>query len=100
MLAAKYMVHHIYESFVGVVSSVTSFGMFVMLDNGIEGLVHISNMKGRYNLNETLMQLYSKEKTFNIGDKVEIVVIKSSVKERNIDFMLKEDFELIGEQYD
>ena len=46
------------------------------------------------------MQLYSKEKTFNIGDKVEIVVIKSSVKERNIDFMLKEDFELIGEQYD
>lgn len=100
MLAAKYMVHHIYESYEGVVSSVTSFGMFVMLDNGIEGLVHISNMKGRYNLNETLMQLYSKEKVFNIGDKVEIVVIKSSVKERNIDFMLKEDFELIGEQYD
>ncbi len=100
MLAAKYMVHHVYESFEGVVSSVTSFGMFVMLDNGIEGLVHISNMKGRYNLNETLMQLYSKEKVFNIGDKVEIVVIKSSVKERNIDFMLKEDFELIGEQND
>ncbi len=96
MLAAKYMSHRIGETYDGVVSSVTSFGMFVMLDNGIEGLIHISNMNGHYNLNETLMQLHSKEKTFNIGDKVEIVVTAASVKERKIDFMLKEDYDSLG----
>ena len=97
MLAAKYMTHHIGSEFSGVVSSVTNFGMFVMLENGIEGLVHVSNMNGHFALNETLMCLFSKDKIYNIGDKVDIVVVDANVKERNIDFMLKDDYIKLGE---
>ena len=97
MLAAKYMTKHCGEEFSGVVSSITSFGMFVMLDNGIEGLVHITNMLGHYNLNENLMQLSSKNKSFKIGDKVNIVVTSVSVVDRKIDFILKEDYDKLGE---
>jgi ribonuclease R len=97
MLAAKYMSNHIGEEYVGVISSITSFGMFVMLDNGIEGLIHISNMNGRFNLVEKLMQLSSKNISYKIGDKVEIVVTSVSISDRKIDFMLKKDYIELGE---
>ena len=97
MLAAKYMSNHIGEEYVGVISSITSFGMFVMLDNGIEGLIHITNMNGRFNLVEKLMQLSSKNVSYKIGDKVEIVVTSVSISDRKIDFMLKKDYIELGE---
>nr|MCR5482979.1 VacB/RNase II family 3'-5' exoribonuclease [Bacilli bacterium] len=99
MLAAKYMSKHIMENFSGIVSSVTSFGFFVMLENGIEGLVHISSLRGRYNFNPTLYQLESGKKTFKIGDKVEIVCTNVDLLEHKIDFMLKEDYELLDMNY-
>ncbi|MCR5787296.1 MAG: ribonuclease R [Acholeplasmatales bacterium] len=93
MLAAKFMQNHIGESYTGVIDSITSFGMFVMLDNGIEGLIHVTRMFERYNLNEKLMQLESRSNTFKIGQKVDIVCTDVDIKERKIDFMLKEDYE-------
>ena len=98
MLASKYMSHHINETFEGIVSSVTGFGMFVMLDNGIEGLIHVSNMADHYNFNESLMTLESRSKSFKIGDKVNIICVNVSVKERNIDFMLVDDYNLFASE--
>ena len=88
MKMAEYMEQHIGEHFVGMVSSVTSFGMFVELDNLIEGLVPLRDMDDFFHYDEEHMTLTG-EKThvkYRIGDKVEIKVVKASKEERTIDF--------------
>ena len=45
---AEYMLEHIGETYEGVISGVTSFGMFVELANGVEGLVHMSSLTDDY----------------------------------------------------
>ena len=88
MKMAEYMEQHIGENFVGMVSSVTSFGMFVELDNLIEGLVPLRDMDDFFHYDEEHMTLTG-EKThvkYRIGDKVEIKVVKASKEERTIDF--------------
>ena len=54
---AQYMEGHIGEEFEGMISSVMSFGIFVELDNLIEGLVSIKDMKGFFNYDEDRMTL-------------------------------------------
>lgn len=93
MLMASYMEERIGEEFVGTVDSITKFGMFVLLDNGIEGLIHISNMDGYFYYNEANMTLESSLKTYRIGDKVNVINISASKKHRKIDFLLKEDYD-------
>ena len=88
MKMAEYMEQHIGEHFVGMVSSVTSFGMFVELDNLIEGLVPLRDMNDFFHYDEEHMTLTG-EKThvkYRIGDKVEIKVVKASKEEKTIDF--------------
>ncbi|MBQ8534228.1 MAG: ribonuclease R [Bacilli bacterium] len=88
MKMAEYMEQHIGEHFVGMISSVTSFGMFVELDNLIEGLVPLRDMNDFFHYDEEHMTLTG-EKThvkYRIGDKVEIKVVKASKEERTIDF--------------
>ena len=88
MKMAEYMEQHIGEHFVGMVSSVTSFGMFVELDNLIEGLVPLRDMDDFFHYDEEHMTLTG-EKThvkYRIGDKVEIKVVKASKEEKTIDF--------------
>lgn len=92
MLMASFMEDKISQEFVGKIDSITKFGMFVLLDNGIEGLIHISNMNGYFNFNQQNMTLESKEITYHIGDKVNIVVVSASKKYRKVDFMLKQDY--------
>ena len=88
MKMAEYMEQHIGEHFVGMVSSVTSFGMFVELDNLVEGLVPLRDMNDFFHYDEEHMTLTG-EKThikYRIGDKVEIKVVKASKEEKTIDF--------------
>jgi ribonuclease R len=79
------------EIFDGFVSSVTNFGMFIALPNGIEGLVHVSSMADDYYLfddkNYTLTGEHTK-KTFRIGDKVRVQLVRASLEDRQIDFEL------------
>ena len=92
MLMASYMMKHIGETYKGVINSITQFGMFVTIDGGIEGLVHISNMNGFFLYDSKTMTLSSYKKSFSIGDRVTIVVIGASKRDRAVDFMLEEDF--------
>ena len=88
MKMSEYMEQHIGEHYVGMISSVTSFGMFVELDNLIEGLVPLRDMNDFFHFDEEHMTLTG-EKThvkYRIGDKVEIKVVKASKEEKTIDF--------------
>lgn len=90
MKAAEYMMERIGNIYVGKISGVTSFGLFVSLDNGVEGLVHIKNMPELYDFNEetmTLRGLFS-NKIYSFGDKIKIKVIGASKEKRQIDFAL------------
>lgn len=91
MKKAEYMEKQVGKTFIGVISSVTSFGIFVILENTIEGLVHISDMKDDYyHYNEKSLRLIGERtrKEYYLGQKVSIKVKRSSKSERKIDFLL------------
>lgn len=88
MKMAEYMEEHIGEEFEGMISSVTSFGMFVELDNLIEGLVPLRDMNDFFHYDEEHMTLTG-ERThmkYAIGDRVLVKVVRASREEKTIDF--------------
>ena len=88
MKMAEYMEDHIGEEFEGMISSVTSFGMFVELDNLIEGLVPIRDMKDFFHFDEEHMTLTGERSglVYKIGDRVVVKVVRASKEEKTIDF--------------
>ena len=93
MKMAEYMEEHIGEEFDGIISSCLNFGMFVQLPNMVEGLIHVSDIKGDYfNYNEELNALIGQrtKKMYKLGDKVHIKVINASKETSTIDFELVE----------
>ena len=88
---AQYMAERIGEEYDGIVSSVTSFGMFVQLENTIEGLVHFSNMEDDFYFfdeeNYTIVGERTK-RTYRLGDEVRIKVIGADIGKKNIDFAI------------
>lgn len=89
---AEYMLKHIGEVFEGVISSVTSFGIYVELPNTIEGLVHVDNMPpGEYIFDEKseLMERYSGCR-YRVGDLLQVQVMGADVGGGKIDFALAE----------
>jgi ribonuclease R len=91
-LKCKYMREHLGEEFSGVVSSVTSFGLFVTLDAMyVEGLVHITELGGEYfRFDETRQELRG-ERTgirYALGTKVNVQVSRVDLDGRRIDFRL------------
>ena len=89
MKMAEYMEQYIGSEFEGIISSVTSFGFFVELENLVEGLVHISTLKGDfYNYVSELLALIGENSktTYRIGDKVTIRVTNASKETALIDF--------------
>jgi ribonuclease R len=88
---ACYMADKVGQEFDGVVSSVTSFGMFVELENTVEGLIRLANMRDDYYIynQETYTIMGERShKTFKIGDTVRIKVDNVNVDFREIDFAL------------
>lgn len=88
---AQYMKDRIGEVYEGLVSSLTHFGMFVQLDNTIEGLVHFSNMvNDYYYYDEEKYYIIGEltKKQYRIGDTVKIKVIGVDILKGNIDFIL------------
>ena len=93
MKMAEYMEEHIGEDYIGIISGVTNFGLFVQLDNLIEGLVHISTLDGYYEYIPELLSLVSENKRYRIGDTLKIKVVRASKENSAI------DFEIVGDNY-
>lgn len=91
MKMAEYMENHIGETFIGTVSSVTNFGMFVTLDNTIEGLIRLTDMKDDYydydNNTLSLLGRHTKQK-YQLGDKVKVKCVNASKQKKEIDFIV------------
>ena len=86
---AEFMSDKIGEEYEGVVSGVTSFGVFVELENTVEGLVHISHMVDDYYIyDDEKKELFGQgsHKVFKIGDSVKIRVENVSIAKAEIDF--------------
>jgi ribonuclease R len=94
-LKCKYMREHLGEEFSGVVSSVTSFGIFVTLDAMfVEGLVHITELGGEYFRFDELRQELRGERTgmrYALGTRVKVQVSRVDLDGRRIDFRLMLD---------
>ena len=88
---ACYMADKVGQEFDGTVSSVTSFGMFIELENTVEGLIRLANMRDDYYIyNQETYTIMGERthKTFKIGDTVRIKVDNVNVDFREIDFAL------------
>lgn len=87
---AVFMENKIGEKFSGRISSITSFGIYVELDNSVEGLVRLSSLDEHYDYIESTYSLKSQttSKQIRIGEKVEIEVLNVNVDMREIDFKL------------
>jgi ribonuclease R len=94
-LKCKYMREHLGEEFSGVVSSVTSFGLFVTLDAMyVEGLIHITELGGEYFRFDEARQELRGERTgmrYSLGSRVEVQVSRVDLDGRRIDFRLVRD---------
>ena len=87
MKMAEYMEKHIGEEFEGMISTVTNFGMFVELDNLIEGLVPIKDMNDFFHYDEERMTLTGERShvKYTIGERVVVKVVRASKEEKMID---------------
>ena len=77
------------EEYEGIVSSVTQFGIFVELENTVEGLIRFENLGDEYFIYDEERKRLIGEKTnitYKIGDKVKIRVISANKMLRQIDF--------------
>lgn len=87
----QYMKHHIGEVFDGIISGVTSWGIYVELPDTVEGLVHVSDMTDdRYEFNEKTLTLSGRKylKTYSLGMKVKVLVNSVDTVMKTIDFLL------------
>ncbi|NBI27707.1 ribonuclease R [Chengkuizengella marina] len=88
---AEYMLDKVGEEFEGIVSSVTSFGMFVELNNSVEGLIRLSDLTDDYYHYHEMQLALIGERTANIyriGDEVKVRVSRVNIEDYTIDFEL------------
>ncbi|MDD2445762.1 MAG: ribonuclease R [Clostridia bacterium] len=84
---AEYMQEHIGEEFDGAICGVTNFGVFVELENTIEGLIRIENLPDdQYTFDEKTMKLKGYKNSFGFGDKIKIRVVAVDLAKRQIEF--------------
>lgn len=94
---ALYMQKFLGEKFVGTISGVQEFGIFVELDNGVEGLVRAEDLPmDSYEYDDMSLSLNGQTHTYKIGDKIEILVANSNTQLRQVDFVLADDSIKLG----
>lgn len=93
MKMAEYMQYHIGETFDGVVSGVTGWGIYVELPNTVEGLVHVNTLRDDYYVfDQENYQMIGEMtgKTYRLGDKVRVRTADVDLGNKTIDFVLEE----------
>ena len=91
---AEYMESRIGEEFEGIISGVTSFGVFVELENTVEGLIRFENLGNDYFAYDEERKILVGEHTgkiFKIGDKIKIKVIEANKFLRRVSFAIVEE---------
>ena len=91
MKKAQYMLQFLNEEFEGTVSGVTGWGLYVELENTVEGLVHINSMWDDYYIfDEEHYQLVgeAKKKAYRLGQRVRVKVKDADPALRTVDFIL------------
>ena len=92
----EYMAQFVGDEFDGIINGVTAFGLFVELDNGVEGLIHVSAMDDDYyHYQEADYALWGERtgKSFRLGDAVKVRLVKVNPEERTIDLIFASDFD-------
>ena len=94
---AAWMEKHVGGRFDGVISGVTSFGLFIELeDSKVNGLVHVTQLPQDYYHFDAVRKTLTGERRgeeYRLGDRVRILVLKASMEERKIDFRLVQRLE-------
>jgi ribonuclease R len=93
MKKVEYMLGHIGETFEGVISGITNWGMYVELPNTVEGMIRVSAMEDDYyNYDEEHYQMVGEHtnKVYKLGQKVTVEVVSADKLNRTIDFALVE----------
>ncbi|MCK5811577.1 MAG: ribonuclease R [Clostridiales bacterium] len=85
-----YMKRHIGDTFMGVVSGVTQYGLYVELENTVEGFVSIEQLQGYYKFDKESYKLYKERSNFfyTLGDQVQVKVVAVNVPLREIDMTM------------
>jgi ribonuclease R len=93
-LKCEYLIDRVGEKYAGVVSAVTGFGLFVMLDDlYVEGLIHVTGLPKDYYYHEASHHRMVGERTgriFRLGQKLQVRLTRVNLEERKIDFELVE----------
>lgn len=95
LLKVMYIGEHIGEEFSGIITSLTEYGIYVELENTIEGMVRLESIGGDYYIYDEKNAVTKGKrtgKTFKIGDRVDIVVSGADTNLLRVDFMLKKDY--------
>ncbi len=93
---AEYMENHIGETFEGVISGITSWGIYVELPNTIEGMIHVSKLPGDYFIyDETAYEMVGQDtgKRFRLGESIRVCVDGVERMTRSVDFSVLEEEE-------
>jgi ribonuclease R len=94
-LKCEYMQEHVGESFSGIISGVTGFGLFVELSKiYVEGLIHVTALTGDYYHFDPMRHQLSGENSgrkYRLGDTINVTVARVDLDERKIDFVLAKD---------
>ncbi len=89
MKKAQYMESKIGETYTGIINGVTNFGIFVELDNTVEGMIPVSELKDDfYIFNEKALSLIGERSrnSYRLGDEIKIQVIRANREEGQVTF--------------
>lgn len=94
MKKVEYMAQFVGDEFDGIISGVMAFGIFVELENGVEGLVRVSSMENDYY--QYVEEQYAlvgerSKKVYRLGDPVRVIVANANVEEKSVDFILADN---------
>lgn len=100
LMKCKYMRRFIGDEFEGNISSITDFGIFVELDNTVEGLFMYKFSDDHFEYIEDSLKAFNtaNKKFYSIGDRVKIEVRDVDIYQKNIDFDILEEDETVSEQ--
>ena len=90
IMKAQFMSEFLGENFKGRISGVTKFGLFVELDNTVEGLIRLENMHDDYYIYDEERRMVigeRKKRTYKIGDTMSVMLVKCDIMSGSIDFL-------------